>query len=241
MHTLGPRGAKYLDPLVRRVSVYRALLRIFAGTWMRQAVLVVLSACAMMGSPVGTNRLLGYVERSGAGETVRPWVWIALIGLAPLAQSALDQLYMYYNTRTAAQLEAIMTSAIARHALRIRVLNAAEEEERPAPLPVPSPPKSDTAQAPRAVDGQAPEAAAVHSRAESSMTATTLVASTNGAGRGQGKSQDGKKKQGEKTQDVVGRLNVLVTADLKNIGGGTDWIRGLFSAALQAVLGSWYV
>jgi hypothetical protein len=249
MRVLGPRGAECLDPLVRRVSIFRAFLHVFAGAWVRQAIFVAFSACAMLGSPVGTNRLLGYIERSGADETVRPWVWITLIGLAPLAQSATDQLYLYYNTRTAAQMEAMVTGAIARHALRVRVLNTAEEEKQSVPAsvlaPVPVLPKPGAAAMPREVNEQALGAGTVHSHAESSTTTTTLVAPANstagGKSNGQGPSVDGKSKKDGKTRDVVGRLNVLVTADLRNITDGMDWIRCLFSTALQTILGSWFV
>jgi hypothetical protein len=89
MHALRPRSTLYLDPLAvssRCVSVYRALLVMFAGSWVRQTVLLILSALATLGSPVGTNRLLRYIEHGGEGAVVRPWVWIALIALAPLVQ-----------------------------------------------------------------------------------------------------------------------------------------------------------
>jgi hypothetical protein len=130
MRVLGPRSARYLDPLMavpRRVNLYRGLFFMFAGTWARQTILVTLGALAVLSSPVGTNQLLGYIERGGAGATVRPWVWVAVIALAPLAQNAAEQLYIYYNKRAIAQIDAALTGVVSRHALRIRVLNEADD------------------------------------------------------------------------------------------------------------------
>jgi hypothetical protein len=247
MQVLGPRGARYFDPLLtptREVRVRWGLLALFAGSWIRQAVVVTIGALAVLASPVGTNRLLAYIEKGGIDAVVRPWVWILFIALAPLFQSAAEQLYMYYAMRTTAHIETVITTAIFRHSLRIRVLNQADEELHARSSQSPSAlPTSASALGPAHTlgtgQGQAVHAVTIHSRAESSATGATLVRS-DGAKIQNGKGV-GKKKQGRKAQDIVGKLNVLVTSDLKNINGGYEWIRLLLSTVLQAILGSWYV
>jgi ABC-type multidrug transport system fused ATPase/permease subunit len=252
MHALEPRSFRYLDPFKtphRKVSVYWGLLASFAGSWTIQAILVTLNAFAMLGSPVGTNRLLEYIETGGAHARVRPWVWIIFIALAPLIQNASEQLYLYYNTRTATHIEAVITSAVYQHSLRIRVLNKTDDELPPPPPATPELPKANTAlgpaQAPGSAEATASEVATLHSRAETSAsTSSTVVGSENGNGK---KGKDGKDAAGDekykkgKGQDIIGKLNNLVTADLDNITGGKDWLICVVNNILQVSLGSGFL
>jgi ABC-type multidrug transport system fused ATPase/permease subunit len=252
MRALGPRSSRYLDPFKtsnRKVSVYWGLLASFAGSWAAQAVLVTLNAFATLGSPVGTNRLLAYIESGGAHALVRPWVWIVFIALAPLIQNAAEQLYIYYNTRTATHMEAVITSTVYRHSLRIRVLNKADEELPPPTPATPELPKANRAlgstQAPGSAEASVSEVATVHSRAETSAsTSSTVVGSENGDGKKGKDSKDAADetdKKDKKAQDIIGKLNNLVTADLDNITGGKDWLFYSVNSVLQVGLGSWFL
>jgi hypothetical protein len=131
MDALGPKVFPYLDPLAtpkRKVNVYCAFLTSFASSWAYQAVLVTISAIATTESPIGTKQLLSYIE-DGTGAIVRPWVWIAAIVLAPLVKNLADQLYMYYNSRTATHIEAAITAVVYRHSLRMRIVNDADDDD----------------------------------------------------------------------------------------------------------------
>jgi hypothetical protein len=216
MHALAPRSSRYLDPFSapkRKVNVYWGILASFAGSWLLQALLVSLSALATLGSPVGTNRLLLYIEGGGANAIIRPWIWILLIALAPILQNATEQLYLYYNTRTATQIEAVITGVVYQHSLRVRVINKADDEAPPPPAAPLDLPKANTAlgptQAPGSSDSQAVETATVHSRAESSASSTTVVGSDNGKGK---KGKDIKDNKKDKSLDIIGKLNNLVTS-----------------------------
>jgi hypothetical protein len=246
MRVLRPGSSRYFNPSLvafGKVRVRMALLALFAGSWARQVILVTIGALGVLGGPVGTNRLLAYIEKEGVGAVVRPWVWILFIALSPLVQNVADQLYLYYSTRTFAHMEAIITSVLYQHSLRIRVINQTEEEESTplSPLPLELPKVGialEPAPAAGSGEGQTVEAATIHSRAESSTTGTTLV-SPNGR-----KNQNNKITEDEKgahSQDVIGKLNVLVTSDLKSISDVSNWIQVLLSTTLQFVLGSWSV
>jgi hypothetical protein len=218
MHALAPLSFRTLDPFNtpnRKVNVYWGILSSFAGSWTRQGILVTISAMAVLGSPIGTNRLLTYIESGGRDAVVRPWVWILFIALSPILQNAAEQLYLYYNTRAATHIEAVITAVVYRHSLRVRVLNKADDD---VPPPTPATldlPKANTAlgaaQAPGTSDGQAVETATLHSRAESSASSTTAVGSDNGSKKG--KEADRKKAKYDKTasMDIIGKLNNLVT------------------------------
>jgi hypothetical protein len=256
MRALEPRGAHFFNSLVAPVHIYWALLRMFAVSWARQTVLMVLYSCAMLCIPVGSNHLLGYVERGGIDARVRPWVWILLFGGAPLLQSLADDLYLYYNARTAAQISALLKGAISRHALRIRVTHASPDKNEhfvPSPTLAPSgvplsatstaSPDMDTAEPLEPAAEHTLETTTSHSCGDSSTTAVSLVASQNSAtgGKDNSEGRDEKKTVAPKMSDIIGRLNVLVTSDLENIVEGADWIRGLLGTMLPALMGSWSV
>jgi ABC-type multidrug transport system fused ATPase/permease subunit len=242
MAAIGPRAFPYFDPLAtphRRVNIYWALIAAFARSWALQAVLVTLSAVTTLGSPIGTNQLLAYIENAGAGAVFRPWVWILLVALSPLVQNLADQLYMYNNARTATQIEATITAVVYRHALRIRVVNKTDDAT-PSVAPMASTmPKANpagTTEAPTSPDSQAVEVATTHSRAE---TSTTVVGSDDGSSKKDDASVGGEEEK--KTTDVVGRLNNLVTSDLESITAGRDWLLYGMNSVIQLVLGSWFL
>jgi hypothetical protein len=237
MAAIGPRAFRYFDPLAtlrRKVNVYWALFAAFPGSWALQAVLVTLSALVTLGSPVGTNKLLAYIEDRGEGAVIRPWVWILLIALSPFAMKLLTELYMYYNGRTATQIEAIITAVVYRHALRIRVVNNTDDSVLPTPPVTPSLPKATL--------GAESETATNHSRAESSSaessTATTAVGSDDGNSKKNESTEGG---EGKKSTDVVGKLNNLVTSDLESITAGRDVLLYGMNSITQLVLGSWFL
>jgi hypothetical protein len=256
MRALRPRIYYYLDPFVsgthKNVNVYRALLIGFAGSWVLQGLYLVLIAIAIIASPVGLNKLLSYIEKKGDDAFIQPWVWIFVISLAPMLRNACEQLYLYTNTRTATRIEAVITSVVYEHSLRIRVLNKAAENTNPAPLATPPEvPKPGAALVPTQASGPsdqlASEVSTLHSRGGTSVTtASTVVGSGNGEDTdGQGKDSKAKvheeKRKKEKSQDVIGKLNNLVTSDLDNISGGKDWLVVILNNMLQLTLGSWFL
>jgi ABC-type multidrug transport system fused ATPase/permease subunit len=242
MAAIGPRAFPYFDPLAtphRRVNVYWALIAAFARSWALQFVLIILYAVATLGTPIGTNLLLAYIEKAGVDAVFRPWVWIVLVGLSPLVQNLAEQLYRYNNTRTATQIEATITAIVYRHALRIRVVNEADEvasTAAPVAPPIPTLNAAGTTEVPTLPDSPPVEVATTHSRANSS--ATTAV----GSGDGSSKKDDASVGDNEmKTTDIVGRLNNLVTSDLESITAGRDCLMYGMNSVIQLVLGSWFL
>ena len=49
--------------------------------------------------PIGTNRLLAYLETGGEGAIVRPWVWILCLVLGPLGKTLFWELYQFLSVR----------------------------------------------------------------------------------------------------------------------------------------------
>ena len=70
--------------------------------------------------PLGLNRLLAYLENDGEDAFVRPWVWVLALFLDPFLGTFGVSWYMYLTSMTLVRIEAIFTSLVFEHALRIR-------------------------------------------------------------------------------------------------------------------------
>lgn len=78
------KAARYLDPFnspTKKISIYAGLFHAFSGRFAMQAIFAAGDAIAVIGSPIGVNKLLKYIESGGDGAVAKPWVWIVLITL----------------------------------------------------------------------------------------------------------------------------------------------------------------
>jgi hypothetical protein len=156
--------------------------------------------------------------------------------------SVTEQLYTYYNTRTATQIEAVVTAAIYQHSLRARVTNHAENSMAPFTTTVPELLRNGIVQSPTSSpEAQSTDTPTVHSLAESSATTATVVGSENGGNKDTKNPDKMDKKKKGKDLELVGHLNSLVTADLNNITGGKDWLIATVNCVLQITLASWFL
>jgi hypothetical protein len=237
---LKPQAYKFMDPFYRaeardgkprRVRVLWGLLASFRYSWAFQGALYVVGPMLRLGAPIGTNRLLAYLETNGADAIVRPWIWIAWIALAPFINDIVNQLNLWINSRLSCQLEALITALVYDHALRVRIIHRPDDapdsdameaatEDQATGAAVPGVVAASVS-APPALEGTT-DAVDTHSRTESSSTSTsaTAVSSTPGSPKGSSTSKqiDKKaakkeaKKEKEKSKDLIGRLNNLVTS-----------------------------
>lgn len=153
-----------------------------------------------------------------------------------------EQTYVYHNTRTATQMEAVITAAIYQHSLRVRVISHADDSAVSHEAAIPDIPKRGIARGSTpASETQNTDASTVHSRAESSVTAATAVGSDNGGTQNKKDAEKNERKKKDKNLDLVGRLNSLITADLNNINGGKDWLLATVNSVLQVILASWFL
>lgn len=63
------------------------------------ALMIVIQVCSGLASPIGINHLLQYLETKGEGATVRPWLWISWLFLAPTIGSIAFQWYIFIAVR----------------------------------------------------------------------------------------------------------------------------------------------
>ncbi|KAI0801943.1 hypothetical protein BC629DRAFT_1591605 [Irpex lacteus] len=114
---------RYLDPFsgAAKRHLFFGLVTFFRRSLLYQAICLLFVATLIMAAPVGTNRLLAYLETGGEGAIVKPWVWILLIGTSAINYTLIWELYMYLSTQCLVRTESIVTSLILDHALRIRL------------------------------------------------------------------------------------------------------------------------
>lgn len=154
-----------------------------------------------------------------------------------MAKELSVQLYTYYVTRTATHIEAVITSVVYQHSLRVRVLNKADDEDKPS-SPVSHGTTTPNAE-PSPNGSQNSEVATVNSQSDATTT-TTAVGTDDGNGKSKGKA-DAPKAKSKKDMNVVGRLQSLVTSDLASITLGKDWLICVVNDTLQLALGSWFL
>ncbi|EKM56946.1 uncharacterized protein PHACADRAFT_172648 [Phanerochaete carnosa HHB-10118-sp] len=236
------RAYPILDPFsgAKKQHLFWGLIKIFRWSFIIQATMLVLYALANIAVPIGTNRLLNYLESGGQGAVVKPWVWILWIGGGPIIQSLVFQCYLFLATRSLVHVESIITSLVFDHALRIRLKAETSEKKSSAKAPTPIPAGVD-----KSGDG---DDETVHSRASTSAsTATAGVASTMTTATAvapgaspQSKGKDDKKdifKRGG-GGSLIGKINNLVTSDLDNINNGRNLLFIILSAPLQFSFGA---
>jgi hypothetical protein len=218
--------AESRDGKPRHVHVLRGLLAAFQNNWALQALLYVINTILRLGPPIGTNRLLAYLENHGTGAVVRPWVWIMWIALLPLINDAVRQLISWLTGRALVHVEAVVTFLAYDHALRIRVVHRPDtasgtddREDTLKSLVATTMASGVSATVPESDEMLASpmEGADTHSRAESDTTNATVVSSTSehpkGPASGTTKREGlNNEKKMEPAKDVIGRLNNLVTS-----------------------------
>jgi hypothetical protein len=64
----------------KKSSLFWSLCRVFRASLVLQAVIILFHGPFLLLIPVGTNRLLNYLETDGVGAVVRPWVWVLVTG-----------------------------------------------------------------------------------------------------------------------------------------------------------------
>ncbi|KIP03407.1 hypothetical protein PHLGIDRAFT_242940 [Phlebiopsis gigantea 11061_1 CR5-6] len=252
------RGYPRLDPFSggpKKGNLFFGLVRVFRRSLLLQSGLLTIYSLANLAIPVGTNRLLTYLEHEGEGAFVRPWVWILWLGAGPLVQSVVWQLYIFLSTGSLVRTEAIVTSLVFDHALRIRLKAEVAEKKDAVPSAAPSPADATTPDSASAADAESDgaETDTVHSRTATTASSATAVASEapakddqdkkkkDGAAAADKKKKDDAAAADKKSSNLVGKINNLVTSDLDSITSGRDFLFIVLSAPLMFALGMWFL
>ncbi|KAF5330041.1 hypothetical protein D9611_010477 [Ephemerocybe angulata] len=186
-HYLSERAFPYLNPAKVRKGhhLFFGLMQVFGMEFFKSVVAVTVYPVALFAAPLAVNRLLTNLEHGG-GATVRPWVWVLSMFIAPVIGSFAFQAYAFVMTRALVDAESILTQLVFDYALKIRIQADVDEE--------PSKNRSS---------GEAPQqgSAEVPSPGE----------------RDGEQARHQAKLKPKTTASFIGKLNNLVTIDMKNI------------------------
>ncbi|EIN07942.1 P-loop containing nucleoside triphosphate hydrolase protein [Punctularia strigosozonata HHB-11173 SS5] len=218
-----------IDPvaLKRPRHVIWSLLDIFKWDYALMILVALCESVTGFVSLVGVRHVLSYLEDPDAAR-VRPWVWVLWIGLGPIVYSVVSNWYLYLGSQILVRSEAIVTQLAFKHALRIRMkpkdeplagdAEVAEEsgaqEDDPSPAPTPN-----------EEQGEEADPASTEERSTSRASTATVAPSDSGA------TDDTKAKQGQKaeedekqrTRQMIGRINNLVTSDVSEMQQARDF------------------
>ncbi|KAK7038087.1 multidrug resistance-associated ABC transporter protein [Favolaschia claudopus] len=238
---LKEKSFKYLDKFSGSKSkrhITFGLLRVFGREYSLLAVMLVIEVTSRMASPYAMGHLLEYIETRNQTEGVRPWVWILLIFIAPVALSLLFHLRIYINVRK--HLHSTILRQLMPSSLRIRMKPETSETKEIEPS---TPSDATSTQETVAEEGSQEGESAAQSEDESvtARASSASVKSTTSKAT-QGKDKEAAKAEGKKSQgSLVGKINNLVTTDLQIIVDGREFLQLFVAVPLQTALSIWYL
>ncbi|KAF9475054.1 multidrug resistance-associated ABC transporter [Pholiota conissans] len=211
--------------------LFFGLLYTFRFEYLTIATTMALSCLFEFIAPIGIKKTLNYIETGGTESTVRPWVWISLLLIGPFLQSISEHMCLFLETKIRVRLQAILTQFVFEHSLRIRLKAEVSDDaakEDPAPMSIKTIPSVESA-----------EAESVHAETET-VIAVSLEASETSAQGIKGNVKDVKlevpgTKKGT-SENLIGKINNLVTTDLENITEGLDFLSLCLRIPLQIIL-----
>ncbi|KAJ3819299.1 hypothetical protein F5880DRAFT_1595008 [Lentinula raphanica] len=235
---------KYLDEFsgAPRRHLFFGLMKIFLNAYAQLAIMILLHVFANFAAPVALNQLLRYLEPGGEKAVIRPWFWILLLFVGPVGGTLAIQWYVFVTTRTLVRTQAIITQLVFEHSLRIRV--KAETADSPgnsttSPSPETLTPESSSLAHEGTVDGSD----TLHSvspteEGESPMvhSGSASVSSSNGKDQKNTNQPQDDVTPTFDTNNLVGKINNLVTTDMDNIIDGKDFLFVFIYIPVQIVL-----
>ncbi|KAJ3760576.1 hypothetical protein EV360DRAFT_81041 [Lentinula raphanica] len=234
---------KYLDEFygAPRRHLFFGLIKIFCNAYVQLAIMILLHVFANFAAPIGLNQLLRYLEPGGEKAVIRPWFWILWLFIGPVGGTLAIQWYVFITTRTLVRTQAIITQLVFEHSLRIRV--KAETADSPGDSKTSSSPETLTPETSSIHEGTVDGSDTLHSVSptEEGETATVhsssaSVSSANGKDQKKTKKPQDDDTPTSDTNNLVGKINNLVTTDLDNIVDGRDFLFVFIYIPVQIVL-----
>ncbi|KAG8764714.1 hypothetical protein FRC12_007931 [Ceratobasidium sp. 428] len=222
-----------LDPFEspKKRHLFWSLMYIFRKEYCVMAVMIVIKALMEFAGPLGIRFLLKYLENTSSPGFFRPWVWILLLFLGPVIGSIAIERYNFIITRALVHGEGMLTQLLFEHSLRIRMIAETSTSTNPSQ-------KSSKIGTPKGDLGST-------SRDEQDFTAThvaelsdaqTLVASTSAIPTGKDDVENPEAGNQDDNSNLVGKINNLMSTDLKNITEGVDFLYVILYAPLQVII-----
>ncbi|KAH7915135.1 hypothetical protein BJ138DRAFT_1170143 [Hygrophoropsis aurantiaca] len=215
----------HLDPFSgsTRRHLFFGLMTVFSSEFSLMAVLLCFVAAMNLASPIGIKNLLQYLETGGEDASMRPIVWVIWLFVAPLVSTCAFEWYVYVATRALVQAEGIITQLVFNHALRIRIKAEVQAEDR----------KVDESAS--TFQSESSEFSLLAGDTGDGSEVETLNSSPTAAGEKGGASKP------TQTDNLMGKLNNLVTSDLSNLNEGRNYLIICLHIPVQIGLSIWFI
>lgn len=236
---------------VKKPHLFFGLMRVFRKEYTILTVTIILQVFVSFAGPVGIKQLLGYLETHGKDAIMRPWFWIIWLFAGPMVGTIAWQWYIYIATRTLVRAECIITQLIFEHSLRIRFK---AESNASSGVSADTSPTTTSLNTKLMVDLSLPssdeesalnnrpnetESDTLHSRDETlHASSSSEVPSTSSIGKDKVSNlpKDVDKDKNSSGENLVGKINNLVTTDLANIVEARDFLLAAVYIPLQITL-----
>ena len=163
--------------------------------------------------------LIRFIESNGQGASINPWFWILCLFFGPIIMSISFQWYIFMATRAVILTEALLTQLVFEHSLRIRFKAEGSKENSPSTVQSASSsvtPETGFVEGSTNFEGRDTEsdttASSTKGKAKADPSSTKSAAAKN------------EKNEEKKKNNLVGRINTLVTVDLKNVVNAKDFL-----------------
>jgi len=196
------------------------------------ALCIIATNFSQLLSPIAVNRILVYLESPNPNIFVRPWLWVIALFSSPIIASIFFQWYIFVGTRTLARVEAILTELIFEHGLRIRLKSETSGGSSSSPVTGTQTPVNEPSSS---------NASTIVDNRSRDNSATTLAEGSDGEssnvtkGKAKAKPVKGKTplEPTKKKDNLVGKINTLVTVDVDRIGDSKDFLLVLLAVPLE--------
>ncbi|PPR05039.1 hypothetical protein CVT24_010185 [Panaeolus cyanescens] len=209
---LTKKSFPYLDQFKghKRRHLFWGLMSVFAFEYLGMMVSLVFNCLADFASPLAINRILAFMESDDTSTfIVKPWFWVGVMFLGPMISSFSWQMYIFLGTKALVLTQGILTQLVFEHSLRVRLKAEVTRPEAPAPT------TSDEA---------------------SSSSENRSGASTPDSSKGKAKEQPKTTPPAPiKKDNVVGKINTLVTEDVDSILGAKDFLMLCVQVPLEVI------
>ncbi|KAF9522597.1 multidrug resistance-associated ABC transporter [Crepidotus variabilis] len=236
-------AAKYLDPFhgaEKGRHIFWRLVYVLGWEYLGMALSIIAMVFASFASPVAVNRILYFLEQDDPDVNIRPWFWVFWLFIGPFLVSVTFQWYIFLGTRALVRTQAILTQLVFDHSLRIRFKAEADGESKSAQPSGFTTPRiqPDDESVERSVEGStSTDAETVVGHTASTTEQSTFTAVEEQSVKAKAKDQPTKAPAAQKKKDnLVGKINTLVTVDVDNIANAKDFLMFVIQVPLEFIL-----
>ncbi|KAH9480844.1 ATP-binding cassette transporter abc4 [Psilocybe cubensis] len=232
---LTEKAFPHLDPFrgaKRHLGI--GLIQVYSWEFSAMAISIVIQVLAGFLSPLALNRILVTLETGGDDNYIRPWLWVACLFLGPFIVSICFQAYVFYGTQTLARTRAVLTELVFEHSLRIRFkaeTSGDGEKESASAIATPRPESIVSESGEGSSNGDSNETQSVQTATESSTAKGKAKDTSQANAPTAAPAPEAKKKD-----NLVGKINTLVTVDVDNIINAKDFLMIFLQVPLELIL-----